>query len=124
MIHRSIVKCVGVVVLAVSSATLPASATVEGITTTVTRTLSVSDYRWGGCAVRLADHPSEAGLNCSSDWVTFSCTGDHATKSAAARNYDAALMAFALGRSVRVWVDDEKTHNGLCFVNRIDVLSP
>lgn len=124
MIHRPIVKCVAAVVLVVSPATLPASATVEGITTTVNRTLSVADHRWGGCAVRLEDHPSETGLNCSSNWVTFSCTGDHASKSSAARNFDTALMAFALGKSVRVWVDDEKTHNGLCFVSRIDVLGP
>lgn len=122
MIQVSIGKCVVAVVLAVSIATLPTSAAVEGITTTVTQTLSVADSRWGGCAVRLEDHPSESGLNCTSHWVTFSCTGDHASKSGAARNYDAALMAFALGRGVRVWVDDEKTHNGLCFVNRIDVL--
>jgi len=124
MIHRPVVKCVAAAVLVFSPATLPASATVEGITTTVNRTLSVADDRWGGCAVRLADHPSEAGLSCSSNWVTFSCTGDHGSRSGAARNFDTALMAFALGKSIRVWVDDQKTHNGLCFVSRIDVLGP
>jgi len=88
----------------------------------ITRTLTVSDDRWGGCAVRLSVSPSEEGLNCSDNWVSFSCTGDHASKSNAARMFDSAQMAFALGREVRVWVDDTKTHNGFCFVNRIDVL--
>ncbi len=39
------------------------------------------------------------------------------------RMFDQAQMAFALDRQVRVYVDDSKSHNGFCFVDRIDVLS-
>ena len=98
------------------------NAETAGVDAKITRTLAVSDDRWGGCAVHLSVSPSTEGLHCSGNWVTFSCSGDHASKSNAARMFDSAQMAFALDKSVRVWVDDTKTHNGLCFVERIDVL--
>ena len=122
MVNRSLVRGLAVGILIVWPSTIPVSAAVESVTTTIARTLSRADDRFGGCAVLLADEPSEAGLSCSSRWVTFSCSGDHASKSNAARNFDSAQMAFALDKEVRVWIDDTKTHNGLCFVTRIDVL--
>ena len=122
MSKRLLVNCTVVVALVALPQTVSVDAAVESLTTTVTRTMSVADDRWGGCAAQLADAPSDEGLNCSSSWVTFSCSGDHASKSNAARNFDSAQMAFALGKRIVVWVDDAKTHNGLCFVNRIDVL--
>ena len=121
MKSRRLAKCAAVLTLAAIPQAASVNAAVEGITTTVTRTMSLADDRFGGCAVRLNDAPGESGLNCSSNWVTFSCSGDHASKSNAARNFDSAQMAFALNRRIRVWVDDSKTHNGLCFVERIDV---
>ena len=94
------------------------------VTAKVTRTLVVADDRWGGCAAQLDVSLVDEGLaNCDDDWITFSCTGDHTSKSSAMRMFDQAQMAFALDRRVRVYVDDSKTHNGFCFVNRIDVLS-
>lgn len=122
MTSVQLAKGAAVLALGAVAQTASVNAAVEGITTTVTRTMSLADDRFGGCAVRLNDAPSEAGLNCSSNWVTFSCSGDHASKSSAARNFDSAQMAFVLGKRVRVWVDDSKTHNGLCFVERIDVI--
>ena len=72
--------------------------------------------------VALSVSPSEEGLDCpTSKWVTFSCTGVHTSKTSALRMYDSAVLAFAMGRTVRVWVDDTKKHNGYCFVSRIDV---
>ena len=71
----------------------------------------------------LAVSPSDSGLNCPvGKWVTFSCTGELTSKSSAMRLYDSAQLAFVTGRTVRIWVDDTKKHNGYCFASRIDVL--
>ena len=84
----------------------------------------VSDDRWGGCAAQLSVSPADEGLPNCGKWVTFSCTGVHTSKSRALVMFDQAQMAFALDRRVRVFVDDSRTHNGICFVNRIEILAP
>lgn len=100
-------------------------ATTVSIDTRVTRTLAAADGAFGGCMASLDVAPSESGLDCpvESNWVTFSCSGEHATPSDALRMYDSAQFALATGRRVRVWVDDSRKHDGFCFVSRIDVLS-
>ena len=105
--------------------TMPAEAATAEVTGEVRRTLTVADERWGGCMVILSVSPSEEGLDCpETGWVTFSCTGTHTSKSNALRMYDSAQLAFVTGRTVRVWVDDTKKHNGYCFASRIDVVAP
>ena len=104
--------------------TAPAQATTEEVVGEVRRTLTVADDRFGGCMVALSVSPSDEGLDCSSSWVTFSCTGTYTSKSSALRMYDSAQLAFVTGRTVRVWVDDSKKHNGHCFASRIDVEAP
>lgn len=118
--------CKSIVALGVLTLPLtPSTAAVQSFEATVTRTLSAADGNFGGCMVALSETPSDHGLNCPVDknWVTFSCSGAHASKASAMRMLDAAQLAFVTGRSVRVWVDDSRTHNGFCFVTRIDVLS-
>ena len=115
--------------LALGLAMLPlasASAAVASFQATVTRTLATAGDNFGGCMVALSVPPSDEGLACPVDknWVTFSCSGTHTTKANALRMLDAAQLAFVTARPVRVWVNDAKTHNGYCFVERIDVLSP
>lgn len=121
---RTFAKCAAALcVFAATPTSLQADTT--SVTAKVTRTLAVADDRWGGCAVQLDASLVDEGLaNCDDRWVTFSCSGDHvSSKSNAMRMFDQAQMAFALGRQVRVYVDDTKTHNGFCFVDRIDVLA-
>ena len=118
---------IGIVALGILAVPLPPStAAVQSFEATVTRTLSAADGNFGGCMVALSEAPSDHGLNCPADrhWVTFSCSGTHASKAGAMRMLDSAQLAFVTGRPVRVWVDDSRTHNGFCFVTRIDVLSP
>ena len=117
---------IGIFALAALSMPLvPSTAAVQSFEATVTRTLSAADDSFGGCMVALSEAPSDYGLNCPAGqhWVTFSCSGTHANKASAMRVFDAAQLAFVTGRSVRVWVDDSRTHNGFCFATRIDVLS-
>lgn len=99
-------------------------ADVVSITTRINRTMVVADDRWGGCAAQLSVAPADEGLPNCGKWVTFSCTGVHTTKSRALTMFDQAQMAFVLDRQVRIFVDDSKTHNGLCFVDRIQLLAP
>ena len=117
-------KCIAALGIATLSL-MPSTAAVQSFEATVTRTLSTADDNFGGCMVALSEAPSDHGLSCPVDkhWVTFSCSGVHASKANAMRMLDAAQLAFATGRPVRVWVDDARTHNGFCFVTRIDVLS-
>ena len=104
--------------------TMPAQATTEQVVAEVRRTLTVADESFGGCMVALSVSPSEMGLSCpEGKWVTFSCTGTYTSKSSALRMYDSAQLAFVTGRTVRVWVDDTKKHNGHCFASRIDVVA-
>ena len=110
--------------LAAAVLAAPASALTAEVAAEITRTLTVADERFGGCMAALSVPPSEEGLDCQTRWVTFSCTGVHASKSSAQRTFDSAQLAFFTGRSVRVWVDDEKKHNGHCFADRVDVLAP
>lgn len=99
-------------------------ATTVSIEARVTRTLAAAEA-FGGCMAALDVSPSDSGLNCpvGGRWVTFSCTGEHASKADALRMFDSAQLAFVTGRRVRVWVDDTRKHNGHCFASRIDVLS-
>ena len=113
-------------VLAVALVATPmplTQATTVSIEARVTRTLAAAEA-FGGCMAALDVSPSDSGLNCPAGgkWVTFSCTGEHASKADALRMFDSAQLAFITGRRVRVWVDDTRKHNSHCFVSRIDVL--
>ncbi len=90
----------------------------------VTRTLASDDARFGGCMAWLSVSPGGEGLDCpGGNWVTFSCTGEHVSKSSALRMFDSAQLAFVGGLNVRVTVDDSRKHNSWCLVERIDVLA-
>lgn len=107
-------------------ATYAASAKIEA---KAVRTLATDGTRFGGCMVQLdrnlavvaAELPDPVALNCPGAWVTFSCSGTHTTKDAAARMFDSAKMGFELGRTLVLEVTDERTHHGHCFARRVDV---
>ena len=106
---------------------LPAQAQTDRatrVTGTITRILAKADDEFGGCAAQLSASLADAGLaRCNDNWVTFSCVGEHATKSSAMRMLDVAQLAFVTGKRVSVYVDENRTHNGFCFVARIDVFN-
>ncbi len=103
---------------------LTAAATTLQIDAKITRTLAADETKFGGCMAHLDVSPATEGLDCNSgNWVTFSCSGDHVSKSSALRMFDSAQMAFLMDRTVRVTVDDSRKHDGWCLAERIDVLS-
>lgn len=88
--------------------------------TSVVRTL-IDESRWGTCMVQLTMSPGSAGLDCPSNWVSFSCSGDFLPKDLAYKMFEAAQMAQALDLQVLMVVDDARKHNGQCLATRIDV---
>ena len=119
--RRGVMAVVGLLVVA----PVAASAMTATFDAKVRRTLASDEEKFGGCMVLLDVSPLEQGLNCNpgNNWVTFSCSGEHVSKSSALRMFDSAQMAFVMDRTVRVTVDDSRKHNGWCLVERIDVLS-
>ena len=116
---------IGAVLAALTLGASSAQAAQELIRGEIRRTLAVPDDRWVGCMVLLSESPADLGLDCpSSRWVTFSCSGVHASKSGAQRAFDSAQLAFVTRRQTIVWVDDTRKHNGFCFASRIDVVVP
>ena len=76
---------------------------------------------FGGCMARLDVNLASYGLNCTTSWVSFSCSGDYASKASASRNFSAAQLALVTKTPALVLINDAKTHNEvICFVERID----
>ena len=95
-----------------------ATASVEG---NVVRVLATGDGRFGGCMAALDVALADTGLDCSSRWVTFSCTGEHAEKEDAARVFESLRVAVVANKSVAMLVTDEKKHGQFCLASRITV---
>lgn len=98
-----------------------AQADTAKITAKVTRLLAADGDRWGGCMAALSTSIQTYLPNCPSGWVTFSCSGYFTSKDVANRMFDLIQMAKALNRTVDVYVDDSKKHNGYCYVGRVDL---
>ena len=97
-----------------------ATASVEG---NVLQVLATGDGRFGGCMAALDVAISDAGLDCSGNWVTFSCVGEHADKEEedAARVFESLRVAVVAGKSVEMRVTDEKKHGNYCHASRIKI---
>lgn len=87
----------------------------------VNKVLLSADHRWGGCMVYLSANPGTLVPACSG-WLTFSCTGDYTDPVQAYRMVDQAQLALATNKRIQITFQDDKRHNGYCFVNRMDIL--
>ena len=86
--------------------------------TTVIETLVIeSDY--GGCMAKLANPPGSNGLDCPSQWVSFSCTGDFNSPEVGYKKLETAQLALMTDTRVKLVIDDAKKHYGFCFAHRI-----
>ena len=102
-----------------------AQATEANLNARIMRTLATGDDSFGGCMAYLnVSLAEETGLDCPDQWVTFSCSGEHADRHGAARMFDSAQMALVTGWEAQLWVDDaRKNERGHCFASRIDVIA-
>ena len=93
-------------------------------TATVTALITDSNA-FGGCMAKVDPPPSDqGGVNCATDWVTFSCDGTFNSKSQGNSKYSAAQLAYVTGNGVKLVVQDQNKHNSHCFARRIDNLAP
>jgi hypothetical protein len=102
---------------------MPANAVQGYLNSTILSVLLTSEPNFGGCMVYLSNQISTASNspNCPSNWVSFSCDGTYASKDMASMMLDQAQLAYAMKKTVVVYVDDAKKHNGYCTAMRIDV---
>ena len=77
--------------------------------------------KFGGCMAKVSPSPTVAQAGCGSTFITFSCSGDFATKSAATQNFETAQLAYITGKQLVAYVDDTKLHNGKCFASDAQV---
>ena len=117
---KSLIIVLGVVLLC--SMPLTSDAVTKGVIVHIVRTLVADDGRFGGCMVQTDVTFVQKGLDCKSNWVSFSCSGDFTSKDVGYRMFDSAQLAFVLGNRVLLVIDDTKKHNGYCYADRIDVL--
>lgn len=80
----------------------------------------IDDTNLGGCAAVTIPGPQVAGLGCGVNFVTFDCVGAYASKSIAAAKLSAAQLQLVTQKFTRFVVTSDQTHNGYCFVRRID----
>ena len=73
----------------------------------------------GGCGAFLTTPANVGNPNCPDNLVSFSCDGTYHAKDVASEMLDQAKLAWATKRSVLLWIDDAKKHNGHCTVTNI-----
>lgn len=118
---RNLVRAALTVILFVA---LPLNSSIAAQSAPWTATVSdlITDSEaFGGCMAKVSPAPSaQAGVNCGTDWVTFSCDGTYNSKSQGATKFSAAQLAYVTGGSVKLVVQDQSKHNSHCFARRID----
>lgn len=74
---------------------------------------------FGHCMVYSASFTPSNG--CPAGWVSLDCAGNHLEKSVAGRMWDSVQLAYALDKSVDIYLDDSRRNNGHCIASRLDV---
>lgn len=115
---KLIIIVTGLFMMGLSFNTLAAKA---GVSNATIMSIVVDSHNYGGCMVRVDKVLVNHGLNCSKNWVSFSCDGTFNSQALAFRKLDQAQMSIALNKKVYLIVDDSKKHNGYCFAQRIDI---
>ena len=69
----------------------------------------------GSCAIRVTPSPKTVIGTCGNNWITFSCSGDHNSKSEGNGKYTLAQLAYVKGATMRIGITDQQTHSGFCF---------
>lgn len=83
----------------------------------------VDSANFGHCMAATEPGPETVLPNCSSKWVTFSCSGDFNSKNAGNLKLQAAQLALITGNRVAILATDAKKHNGYCFSPRVQNLN-
>jgi len=77
------------------------------------------DHYYGGAMI-LLDRSIEHG--CPSAWISLDLIAKYWSKESGKNKYSAALTAFAMDKSISVFVYSHQKHNSYCVARRIDIL--
>lgn len=77
----------------------------------------------GGCAIRVTPSPRTVISSCGNNWITFSCSGDHNSRSEGVNKYTLAQLAFVTGDQLRIGITDLQSHSGFCFGQWVQILN-
>ena len=111
------IKCAMLVYIAcllISPASQSASEFVSG---QISRFM-LDEVYYGKCMINVKH---SASIDCPQQWVSFDCEGNYLKKSDAARMWDTATLAYALGKSVEIRLDDTRKNNGYCIATRLNI---
>ena len=101
------------------------TAQTEELQNRVDRIVTDGTNRIGDLEFRLVEleggDPQDTFSNCRSRWVTLSCDGTWLPKTISSSLLEQAQIAYALKRTIRVVVDNERGRNGYCLATRIDL---
>lgn len=91
------------------------------VETQITRLMADSEL-FGRCMAKVSSSPhlNSDISDCKSDWVTFDCSGDFASKDVANRSYASAQLALVTEKVVVLTVNNSRKHNGYCWAERIN----
>jgi len=112
---KKLIITLAIATIAFSSNLFAAKASIDA---KVTRVL-MDDERYGQCMAQLDVLIASSGLDCPSNYVTLSCSGDFSTKDIAYHKFENAQMSLALNKRIKVYIDDTKKHNGYCYAYRV-----
>lgn len=87
-------------------------------TGTIVRTLTDSAH-YGGCMLKLS---TPIGNGCPNNgWVSLDCDAQFSDAGEGQRAYASALVAFSLGKTITVTINNSQQHDGYCVVRRLDI---
>lgn len=87
----------------------------------ITQMINTAGKLYGGCMMQLTKNISTVNSSCRTNWVTLSCDGQlENSVTQASAMWNSAQMAFALDKTIRVRVSNNKI-NGYCHADYIRV---
>ena len=113
--YSGVIRLLGIVL---SLFCAPGHTAVAGVSGTISNILA-HDQLFGKCMIRSTTFAPTN--NCPAEWVSLDCSGEFGSKADSSRLLDISQMAFALGTSIYVVIDDAKKHNGFCVAARVEL---
>lgn len=101
-------------------ASLNANAVTKNWIATVTQ-VQIDGNFFGGCIAIVSPGPEVQGLNgCNPGFVTMDCQGLLGGERATGQNALAAMqLALVTNTQVKIWVQDNKNINGVCYLRGV-----
>ena len=107
-----------IALLALSVISPHLTAAPEWVSGTVERLLLHNEL-YGKCMILVRSSLPSNG--CPGVWISLDCEGNHLSKQDAGRMWDSVQLAYALDKTLDIYLDDSRKNNGYCVASRLDV---